>query len=94
MPKTHMSVRLEPELTKRIDALAKAIERPRAYVIEKALEDYVAHQAWHVAAVKKGIADADAGLLIPHDEVAAWVESWGTKHEKPRPRARPRTQAR
>ena len=90
MPKTHVSVRLKPELTKKIDALAEAIERPRAYVVEKALEEYVAHQAWHVAAVKKGIAEADAGLLIPDEEVRAWIESLGTDHEKPLPTARKR----
>lgn len=38
-------------------------------------------------AILEGIAAADAGLLIPHEEVKAWLESWGTDHELPRPGA-------
>ena len=29
----------------------------------------------------EGIADAEAGRLVPHDEVVGWVKSWGTDHE-------------
>ncbi|MFI4987364.1 MAG: CopG family ribbon-helix-helix protein [Alphaproteobacteria bacterium] len=83
-----MSFRITPELDKKIDDLAAAIDRPRSYVVEQAVEEYVARQAWQVAAIKKGIADADAGLLIPDEEIRAWIESLGTKHEKPRPTAR------
>ena len=33
------------------------------------------------AALLAAEAEADAGLLVPHEEVAAWVASWGTDHE-------------
>ena len=36
-------------------------------------------------AILEGIADADAGRTIPHDEVKAWLESWGTENELPAP---------
>ena len=30
------------------------------------------------AAVREGIADAEAGRVIPHEEVAKWLATWGT----------------
>ena len=38
-------------------------------------------------AMREGEADADAGRVVPHGEVAAWLETWGTPDEKPTPRS-------
>lgn len=38
-----------------------------------------------IAAVKDGIADADAGRTVPYAAVREWLLSWGTEHEKPAP---------
>jgi len=35
-------------------------------------------------------AEIDAGLFVPHEEVAAWLRSWGTENELPRPRPKAR----
>lgn len=88
MSKRHLSVRVKPELGDKIGELAAAIDRPRSYVVEKAIEEYVDREAWQIEAIKKGIAAADAGLLVPHAEVEAWVESWGTSNELPQPKPR------
>jgi predicted transcriptional regulator len=42
-------------------------------------------QAAEDAADAEGLADADAGRLVPHEEVAAWLETWGTADFKPAP---------
>ncbi len=34
------------------------------------------------AADAEGLADIAAGRVIPHEEVAAWLETWGTPDEK------------
>jgi len=38
-----------------------------------------------IKAVKEGIADADAGRLIPFEKVKRWLLSWGTENELPPP---------
>jgi predicted transcriptional regulator len=38
-------------------------------------------------AVREGEADADAGRVVPHEEVAAWLATWGTPDEKPPPKS-------
>ena len=42
-------------------------------------------EAAFLAAVDEGIADADAGRVIPYEKVRAWLESWGTDNELPPP---------
>ncbi|MGL4962673.1 MAG: hypothetical protein ACRC67_15685 [Inquilinus sp.] len=37
------------------------------------------------AAIREGIAAADAGRLIPHEEMRRWLLSWGTENELPPP---------
>ena len=38
---TAISVRLPRELAEQLDAIAKETERPRSYIIQKALESYI-----------------------------------------------------
>jgi predicted transcriptional regulator len=33
----------------------------------------------------EGLADIEAGRVVPHEEVAAWLKTWGTPDEKPPP---------
>ncbi len=41
-----------------------------------------------LAAVEEGIADTDAGRVIPGEEVTAWMRSFGTSSTLPRPRCK------
>ena len=65
------SVRVPIDLKERIDAVAKAMDRPRSWVVHQALEQFMADQAWQVAAIEEGIEAADRGDLIPHEQVMA-----------------------
>jgi predicted transcriptional regulator len=38
-------------------------------------------------ALREGEADADAGRVVPHAEVAEWLATWGTPDEKPIPKS-------
>ncbi|MBI5939776.1 MAG: antitoxin [Caulobacterales bacterium] len=38
-----------------------------------------------VVALLEAEADADAGRVVPHSEVAKWLATWGTPDEKPMP---------
>ena len=72
-----VSVRLRPELNNQVAAIASSLDRPKSWVIEQAIKDYVDLQAWQLEAVDQGLREADEGNLIPHDEVAAWARSLG-----------------
>lgn len=38
------------------------------------------------AAIQEGLADLRAGRVISHEAVKAWLLSWGTTDELPRPK--------
>jgi predicted transcriptional regulator len=47
--------------------------------------DYVAVQTWHLAAIDEGMRAADEGRVVAHEDVVAWVQSWDSPNELPRP---------
>jgi predicted transcriptional regulator len=80
-----VTVRLPLELNQQVADIAQALDRPKSWVIEQAIKDFVAVQAWHLAAIDEGIRAANAGQVVAHDDVAAWVRSWGKPDELPMP---------
>jgi predicted transcriptional regulator len=82
---TPLSVRLPEALSDQIGEIAAALDRPKSWVIEQALRDYVATQQWQLAAIDEGVQAADAGRLVDHEDVLSWVRSWGRSDELPPP---------
>ena len=70
------TVRLEEELADRVEALADAMDRSKAWVIEQAITSYVNEQSWQVAVIKEALADYRSGeaKLVSHDDVIAEFE--------------------
>lgn len=83
-----VSVRLEESLNQEVAAIAAALDRPKSWVIEQAVKDFVATQQWQLAAIDEGIKAADEGRVAAHEDVAAWVESWGRPDELPMPKCK------
>lgn len=80
-----LNLHLTPETQARLSAIAARMGQTEARVVEQAVEEYLALQGAHLHAIEAGIQAADAGELVPHEAVAAWVESWETAKERPRP---------
>lgn len=81
-----VSVRVDADTADRLDRLAKATDRPRSWHIEQALDAYLDVQAWQIREIEKGLKQLDAGKKVPHEEVVAWVETWGKKNERKPPK--------
>jgi predicted transcriptional regulator len=64
-----ITVRAGKEIVSAIDALAAATDRSRNYVVNQALEQYVAANAWQIERIKAGLAAADEGRVRSADEV-------------------------
>jgi predicted transcriptional regulator len=87
---TTMTVRIPPEISEKLDALAHDTRRTKAYLAGEAIASYVERNAWQVARIKASLDDAGSGSPgVPHADVVRWVKSWGTKGELPRPKAKP-----
>ena len=81
-----LSVRLPETLNEQVTEVAAALDRPRSWVIEQAVRDYIAMQQWQLAAIDEGIRAADAGKVAAHEDVVKWVRSWHSADELPPPK--------
>jgi len=64
------TVRLDETTLGALDRLAEKTERSRNWLVSKAIEDYLALNAWQIDKIEAGIAAADRGDLAADDEVA------------------------
>ncbi len=81
-----VTVRLTPEITKKLVALAHDTNRSKSYLASEAIAAYVDRNAWQVARIRESLEEAKSGAPgVPHEQVAKWVGSWGTGNELPRP---------
>jgi predicted transcriptional regulator len=71
MTARNISLRMDDEKIDRIDRLASELGRSRAWVLNQATDRFLEYEEWFVQQVRDGIADADAGNTIPHDQVMA-----------------------
>jgi predicted transcriptional regulator len=80
------SVRIPAAYVERLDALAQQRDRTHAELLIEALAVHFDAEEWRVKAIQQAIEKADAGgPWIPHEEVVAWIQSWGTPNELPPP---------
>ncbi len=49
------------------------------------MRDFIAGQQWQLTAIDEGIRAADAGRVVAHQDVMAWVQSWRKPDEPPMP---------
>jgi len=81
-----LSVRLKPETKKQLARLAKASGRSSNFLIADAVEAYVADQENLSAELRQADRQVKAGHYIKHEDMKAWLLSWGTDHELPPPK--------
>lgn len=81
-----MTVRLTPEISEKLEALARDTKRSKSFLASEAIASYIDHNALQIARIKEALAEAKSGAPgVPHEEVVKWMESWGTDRELARP---------
>jgi predicted transcriptional regulator len=62
---------LDDEMANKLDRLAASLDRPRAWLIEQAIANYVEEQSWQVAAIGEALDDYRGGkaAVTPHEQV-------------------------
>ena len=77
-----------PETKARLDRLANLTHRSKSYLTNEAVERYLTEEEVFVAAVEEGMAEADAGMVIPHAEATTYLRSVavGAPTKVPKPR--------
>jgi predicted transcriptional regulator len=83
------SVRMPDDLMRRLDAAAERLRRSKGWLINDAVREYLEREDKRLRRLeetKEALAELDAGEVVDGDEVLAWLESWGTDHEREPPR--------
>ncbi|MGK9283750.1 CopG family ribbon-helix-helix protein [Sinorhizobium meliloti] len=78
---TTMTIRVSPELKKKLDRIASATSRSRSFLAGEALAAYVDRELEIIDGIKRGMADAEAGRLVPHEEAMVEIFSLIRKAE-------------
>jgi predicted transcriptional regulator len=88
-----MSIRLEASAKQRLQVIAVRQKRSAHALATEAIAELIERKerefAWHEsceAAIKHF---DETGLHVTHDEVTAWIDSWGTDKELPAPVCHP-----
>jgi predicted transcriptional regulator len=64
-----VSFRASAEKVDALDALASAQDRPRSYLINEAISNYIELHAYQDALVRRGLEDMRQGRVVSHEEV-------------------------
>jgi RHH-type transcriptional regulator, rel operon repressor / antitoxin RelB len=81
-----LSIRIDSETKKRLDALSKRSKRSKSFLAAEAIAAYVATEEWQLGEIHEGIADLDSGAQVSHEKVEKWLRTWGKRGEAKAPR--------
>jgi predicted transcriptional regulator len=75
------------ELAQEVDALSELLERPRQWIVKKALVQFLAREAEKRRLIQEGLDDVSAGRMVSMEQARAWANRLGTDEEQPVPKA-------
>jgi len=82
------SIRLNDDMDKPLDFLAKKLDRSKNYIINQAIKEFLARQSLEDSRWQDTLEALDsikAGKSVAEDDVNAWLNSWGTEYQKKKP---------
>lgn len=63
------SLRLPKGTKERLQELADATGRTKAFLAQDAIERYLELESWQIKAIQEGLKDVDEGRLIPYEDI-------------------------
>jgi predicted transcriptional regulator len=83
---TTLSVRLDADTKKQLEALAKRSRRSKSFLAAEAIAAYVEAESWQLDEIQAAVEQLDRGRAVPHKDVSNWLRSWGRARERKAPR--------
>jgi len=76
------TVRTDPDIVHQLDHMADSLDRSRNYLVNQAIKEYLQTHAWQIEKVTQGMAAADRGELVEHDQLMQEIEDMIVEKEK------------
>ncbi len=74
--KEAITVRLEAGKRAELDQLARTTSRDRSFLVNEAIDAYLAVHRWQITRIEQGLRQADQGEFASQDEVNAAFARW------------------
>ena len=71
-----MTIRLDDDVTHRLDDLAATTRRSKSFLAAEAIRAYVDSNEWQVAEVRAALQKAEAGKFASDADVEAFTSKW------------------
>lgn len=83
------TVRLQPEIEERLEAMSKKLHRTKSWLINQALREFIQRQEQELARWQetlKAMESVAQGKVVSGESVHTWLRSWGGSDELPPPK--------
>jgi RHH-type transcriptional regulator, rel operon repressor / antitoxin RelB len=82
-----MTLRLDAATLRRLERLANATDRTKAWLAAEAVKTYLNLNEWQTEAIREAVKKADRrdAKFVSHEEVDAWLATWGAPRERKPP---------
>ena len=79
-----MTLRLDRDTLRRLDELAQATDRSKAWLAAQAVRTNLELKEWQIKAIREAVVKADRRdvKFFTQEEVDAWLATWGTSRER------------
>ena len=74
--KEAITIRLDAIKRAELDELARATSRDRSFLVNEAIDAYLATHRWQIAHIEQGLRQAEAGEFASEDEINAAFARW------------------
>jgi RHH-type transcriptional regulator, rel operon repressor / antitoxin RelB len=84
---TTITVRLDASLKDKLENLAKNTQRSKSWLAAAAIAAYVEQESWQIQSIEAALQQAECPETewIDHEDVSAWLNTWGTENETTAP---------
>ena len=72
---TTMTIRVSPETKSKLERIAADTRRSKSFLAAEAVSAYVERELEIIDGIRRGMADAEAGRVVPHDEAMAEIHA-------------------
>jgi predicted transcriptional regulator len=87
MTSARFSLRLDSELKTWLEDEGKRRDRSAAYLAKQAIANMKQESDAKRQMIRDAVAEADKGVFVSGEAVHAWMDSWDTDNELPKPQA-------
>lgn len=68
-----MTIQFPRPIVERVDEIAVRLDRSRNWIVKQAVSEWLAREEEKDRLTREALADVDAGAVVDHSEIMAWV---------------------